>query len=825
MRVGLLVLFASARVAVASPQVFPTSVDFGPVDIRGLAVTRTITLTNTTGSGIDLGTATETGSTCFTFTPPPAIHLPAGQSVTATIAYAPTEERVDTATVTFVILNQPSITVGVQGRGIDRHLVVTAPPDITAFRNASSDVAITIANTGEASLAITSASLTGDPVWRLIDDAAVDVPGGTTYDVHVRFTPAMVGAAPLGSVTLASNGGTASVELVGEGLARDVTLGKDLDLGYVGIGDVLEGDVPIDNHDTTHAFAIAQVTTSDASFVLAPPAQLDAGATAPLHVRFRADVPGDYATTASLFLDQDPTATDAVTIHAHAVYLDAQGGGGCNAGGDAGLGLAIVVVLLLVRRRRRVLVTAVLLAPTVASAEPRNLDVSIFDPTPSTAGTSFQLVTPGIGATGDVTASALVTYAAHPLVLASAQADDVAIANRMTLMLGGAWAVTDRVELGAHLPLFVQSGDALDPQMAAGTPELRSDGRGNLTLHAKVRFTNELAAIASITPPTASDDRFAGQDGTSAHLLVVAGLRLAPRLAAVLNFGGVARPESRFASYIERSGVVWGAGGRYALRDSIALESELFGELVPGGHLDAMGHASMTATTELLVGAHDRLDPWFEVGVAIGRGITGGPASPAFRGLVTLTFLPSTLRFVHVEPPQIIDGTPKTPVAAALPAHVADSDGDGIPDDRDSCPTQPETINGNADDDGCPDEGESLVRLTTIEVELLAPVRFTAGSQLDPASLNVLGQAAALLRAHPEITHVRIAGHVNPSGDAEADLALSQHRAEAVRVWLVQWGIAPSRLEARGFGSVHTLVDPADDAAPDVNSRIELMLP
>ncbi len=823
MRVGLLVLFASARVAVASPQVVPTSVDFGPVDIRGLPVTRTITLTNTTGSGIDLGTATETGSTCFTLTPPPAMHLPAGQSVTATLAYAPTREHVDTATVTFEILNQPSITVAVQGRGIDRHLVVTAPPDVMAFRNASSDVAIRIANTGEASLAITSAALTGDPVWQLLDDAAVDVPGGTTYDVHVRFTPIDVGAAPLGSVTLASNGGTASVELVGEGIARDVTMGPDLDLGYVGIGDVLEGDVAIDNHDAEHAFAVAQVTTTDPSFVLAPPTQLDAGTTTPLHVRFRADVPGEYTTTASLFLDQDPAATATMTIHAHAVYLDAQGGGGCNAGGgDAGLGLVIVVLVLLLARRR---VLVLLLAPAAASAEPRNLDVSIFDPTPSTVGTSFQLVTPGIGTAGDVTASALVTYAAHPLVLASAQADDVAIANRATLVLGGAWAVTERVELGAHLPLFVQNGDSLDPQMAAGTPAVRSDGRGNLTLHAKVRFTNELAAIASITPPTASDDRFAGQDGTSAHLMIVAGLRLAPRVAAVLNFGGVARPESQFASYIERSGVVWGAGGRYALRENIALEGELFGELVPGGHLDAMGRASMTATTELLVGAHDRLDPWFEVGVAIGRGVTGGPASPAFRGLVTLTFLPSTRRFVHVAPPEIFDGTPQVPLAAVATPRSVDADGDGIPDDRDSCPTQPETINGNADDDGCPDAGESLVRITTIEVELLAPVRFSAGSQLDPASLNVLGQAAALLRAHPEITHVQIAGHVNPSGDAEADLALSQHRAEAVRVWLVQWGIAASRLEAHGFGGVHPLVDPADDAAPEVNSRIELMLP
>lgn len=809
MRVGLLVLFASVRVAFASAQVAPASVDFGPVDVRGLAVTRTITLTNTTDSGIDLGDSILTGSPAFELTPPPPIHLPAGQSVTATVTYHPTAEQADAATVSIVLLNQPAITVDVAGRGIDRHLVVTPPSGLAAFRNAPVDAAVMIANTGEANLAITSVGLVGDAVWQLVDGDPVDVPGGTTYALHVRFTPVDLGAAPLATLLLDSNAGSASVPLVGEGTARDVTLGPDLDLGYVGIGDVLEGDVSIENLDATHAFTVAQVTSSDAAFALAPPAQLAAGTTTPLHVVFRATEPGDYATTATLFLDADPIAADTLAIHAHAAYVDAQGGGGCNAGGDAGLGLVILVLLL---ARRRVL--ALLLAPLVANAEPRNLDVSIFDPTPSTVGSSFQLVTPGIGAAGDVTASALLTYAAHPLVLSTPQADDAAIANRMTLVLGGAWAVNDRIELGAHVPLFVQSSDTVDAQMAAGTPAVRGDGAGNLTLHAKVRFTDELAALAAITAPTASDDRFAGQDGTSAHVLAVAGLRVAPRIDVMLNFGGVARPESRFASYIERSGVVWGAGARYAWSENISLEAELFGELVPGGHLDAMGNASMTATTELLAGARKRIDPWFEVGGAIGRGISGGPGSPAFRGLVTLTFMPSVRRLVHVAPPPLVDST-WHPLHAHEPALAAgDADHDGIPDDRDACPTEPETINGNADDDGCPDAGDSLVALGPSAIELRAPVMFTVGSRLSPASLNVLGQAAATLRAHTELQLVHVLAHVAPSGQPDADLALSQHRAEAVRSWLVQWGIAASRLDAVGAGS-----DPAGERIELIEAR------
>ena len=39
---------------------------------------------------------------------------------------------------------------------------------------------------------------------------------------------------------------------------------------------------------------------------------------------------------------------------------------------------------------------------------------------------------------------------------------------------------------------------------------------------------------------------------------------------------------------------------------------------------------------------------------------------------------------------------------------TADSDGDGIPDVLDLCPTQPETFNGIDDKDGCPDDAHAL---------------------------------------------------------------------------------------------------------------------
>jgi outer membrane protein OmpA-like peptidoglycan-associated protein len=76
-------------------------------------------------------------------------------------------------------------------------------------------------------------------------------------------------------------------------------------------------------------------------------------------------------------------------------------------------------------------------------------------------------------------------------------------------------------------------------------------------------------------------------------------------------------------------------------------------------------------------------------------------------------------------------------------------------------------------------------------IELRAPVTFDAAMIREGQS--VLGQVGALLRAHDEIAVLRIVVHA-------PDVAIAEHRAKAIRDWLVQWGVAGTRLEARGSG-------------------------
>ena len=54
--------------------------------------------------------------------------------------------------------------------------------------------------------------------------------------------------------------------------------------------------------------------------------------------------------------------------------------------------------------------------------------------------------------------------------------------------------------------------------------------------------------------------------------------------------------------------------------------------------------------------------------------------------------------------------------------------------------------------------------------------------------------------------------------------ARSDKRAQAIRDWLIQWGIAPTRLEARGFGGIKPLVPPDQKGAAKINDRLELII-
>jgi outer membrane protein OmpA-like peptidoglycan-associated protein len=219
------------------------------------------------------------------------------------------------------------------------------------------------------------------------------------------------------------------------------------------------------------------------------------------------------------------------------------------------------------------------------------------------------------------------------------------------------------------------------------------------------------------------------------------------------------------------------------------------------------------------------------VDVAGGGAMSDGIGAPRARFLFGLGWSPSAcasaVRTV-VEEPVAVAAAPALPAPVAqekappLPAPppprvVADRDGDGIPDEDDSCPDEP----GPRDNHGCPSGTRHLVIVSRSKLEILEQVRFATGkSAIQPESLPLLDQVAAVLKSHPDLLLVRVEGHTDDVGNAVSNLVLSQARADAVAAYLETKGVARERLEPIGYGLSRPIATNKTAAGRAANRRV-----
>ena len=150
-----------------------------------------------------------------------------------------------------------------------------------------------------------------------------------------------------------------------------------------------------------------------------------------------------------------------------------------------------------------------------------------------------------------------------------------------------------------------------------------------------------------------------------------------------------------------------------------------------------------------------------------------------------------------------------------------DNDADGIADADDKCNGQPETKNGYQDGDGCPDEVPITVQKF---VGVIQGITFDTGkATIKKSSNKTLDAAAKVLTDVPDVK-LEIQGHTDDVGDHDANVKLSQERAEAVKAYFESKGIAADRLKAIGYGPDKP-IDPATTAkARAKNRRVEFQL-
>ncbi|MDH4460765.1 MAG: OmpA family protein [Flectobacillus sp.] len=96
-------------------------------------------------------------------------------------------------------------------------------------------------------------------------------------------------------------------------------------------------------------------------------------------------------------------------------------------------------------------------------------------------------------------------------------------------------------------------------------------------------------------------------------------------------------------------------------------------------------------------------------------------------------------------------------------------------------------------------------------------------SDLLPASFAELDKLVAMMKENPTM-QIRLEGHTDIVGDADANLELSQDRVDACKIYLTQKGISSTRIQAMGFGDKYPIVKKGTDEERKVNRRVEFLI-
>ena len=146
-----------------------------------------------------------------------------------------------------------------------------------------------------------------------------------------------------------------------------------------------------------------------------------------------------------------------------------------------------------------------------------------------------------------------------------------------------------------------------------------------------------------------------------------------------------------------------------------------------------------------------------------------------------------------------------------------DTDGDGVLDKDDQCPDEA----GPASNNGCPEPNDDdQKRLNQYAKTILFD---TGKASIKFESAEVLSQIINVLKKFPK-SRFRIEGHTDSTGKRAKNMLLSQNRADAVKVYLIQGGIASDRLESIGYGPDKPIASNKTRKGRELNRRVEINL-
>jgi len=476
-------------------------------------------------------------------------------------------------------------------------------------------------------------------------------------------------------------------------------------------------------------------------------------------------------------------------------------------------------------------------------------------------------------------------YAHIPMSISqsSTKAEKSIIANQTFLDLFLSFSMFNYVELSVVMPFALhQNTDFREARYplselngTSGVSDLR------ILVKGKILDLNEfpvgLALIADLSTPTGTKNRFISDEAVTFGITAALEYNFWKKARIAFNLGYRYRPaKDIYRHTMGQSILISGAASIPLFIEDLDILVDMAGEITVDPKNKSLNEAERPFEAQLA--ARYRFlqgDSWAR-GLALTAGLGAGMNSIGaadVRVLLGLSFHwvnGGRLGFGHeyggflteVEPCPDPELTPRSQIPERCRNLFIDSDGDTIPDHLDRCPFTGKVgcidefgcpLDRDGDtipdcDDHCPDEGgvvdrfgcpivivetppmpeidpDALIELKDNKINLKEQVFFETGKAvIKSESFELLNQVAKLLIENPHIGNITVEGHTDSRGRYDSNLKLSQDRANSVMKYLVDRGVAPSRLNAIGYGPDKPIDtnDTADGRAR--NRRVEFVI-
>ncbi len=327
------------------------------------------------------------------------------------------------------------------------------------------------------------------------------------------------------------------------------------------------------------------------------------------------------------------------------------------------------------------------------TVDPYNLSVQNFRP--AMDARSFVTVERSkLLGTGEPIIGLFMDYARDPLVQSIGQETTPLVSQLLMGRFVVGMGFFHVVQLGASLPVFILRGDG---DGSGDEPTLSSDGIGDAEVSLKIRILDRddfpigIALVPSIQFGSGAPNTFVSNGQTP--LLVprmVIDWNMGTRVGMAINVGAKLRdrrvvdapvlrtdPETMMVSTLQRDDpVIAGSEITFGVGLGVELISERLDLVLEGiGAAPLEADAARAMPIEAVLAARIFLSGRSHMALGAGRGLMGAYGDPSYRLFAAIVFEPA----------------------------LGDRDKDGIDDDIDQCPDEPEDRDEFQDLDGCPD--------------------------------------------------------------------------------------------------------------------------